>query len=57
LLIGGTAPSLAEMRLDLTENENRSGVNEGAVSWLGLGMALEDAQCVLSYLFLSGLTV
>jgi hypothetical protein len=57
LLIGGTAPSLAEMRLDLTENENRSGVNEGAVSWLGLGMALEDAQYVLSYLFLSGLTV
>jgi hypothetical protein len=45
------------MRLDLTENENWSGVNEGAVSWLGLGMALEDAQWVLSYLFLSGLTV
>ena len=56
-MIGGTAPSLAEMRLDLTENENQSGVNEGVVSWLGLGMALEDAQCVLNYLFLSDLTV
>ena len=46
LFISCTAPSLAEMRLDLTENENRSGVNEGAVSWLGLGIALEDAQCL-----------
>jgi hypothetical protein len=53
-LIGGTAPSLAEMRLDLTENENRSGVNGGAASWLGLGIALEDAQYVLQ---LSTLTV
>ena len=45
-----TAPSLAEIRLDLTENENRSEGGEGVASWLGLGIALEDAQCVF-YLF------
>jgi len=41
-----TAPSLAEMRLDLTKNENRPGGEGGVASWLGLGIALEDAQYV-----------
>lgn len=46
MLTTWTAPSLAEIRLDLTENENRSGVEGGVASWLGLGIALEDAQYV-----------
>jgi hypothetical protein len=43
LLNSWTAPSLAEIRLNLIENENRTG-GEGVVTWLGLGIALEDAQ-------------
>jgi len=37
-------PSLSNIRLTLTENEKRTGVKGGCVSWLGLGISLEDAQ-------------
>lgn len=47
ILTGFTAPSLAQIRLDLTENENRTEGDGGGVSWLGLGITLEDAQYVL----------
>ena len=45
MLNSWTAPSLAEIHLNLINNENRTG-GEGVVSWLGLGIALEDAQYV-----------
>jgi hypothetical protein len=43
---------MAEIHLNLTENENRSEGGEGVASWLGLGIALEDAQCIF-YSFVS----
>ena len=38
------APTLAEIRLKLAENEEREGVESGVTSWLSNGIHIEEAQ-------------
>ena len=41
------APTMAEIRLRLTESENDEMGRSGSVSWIIQGINLEDAQCVV----------
>lgn len=38
------APSQAEIRLTLTENEKENGLKSGSISWLTTGINIEQAQ-------------
>ena len=38
------APSQAEIRLDLTSDERKKGLKSGSITWLVLGISLEDEQ-------------
>jgi hypothetical protein len=37
-------PSQADIRLDLTSNERKEGLKSGSITWLVLGISLEDEQ-------------
>ena len=38
------APSQADIRLDLTSSEHKKGLKSGSITWLVLGISLEDEQ-------------
>lgn len=42
-------PSLAEIHLELTEEEAKSGGLSGSLAWLTEGMGIESAQYVSSF--------
>jgi hypothetical protein len=44
LFINLTAPSQADIRLGLTSNENKKGLKSGTITWLVMGISLEDEQ-------------
>jgi hypothetical protein len=44
LFINFTAPSQADIRLGLTSNENKKGLKSGTITWLVMGISLEDEQ-------------
>jgi hypothetical protein len=43
-VINFTAPSQADIRLGLTLNEKKKGLKSGAITWLVMGISLEDEQ-------------
>jgi hypothetical protein len=44
LFIKYTAPSQADIRLALTSNEKKKGLKSGTITWLVMGISLEDEQ-------------
>jgi hypothetical protein len=38
------APSQADIRLDLTSSERKKGLKSGSITWIVLGISLEDEQ-------------
>jgi len=44
MLTSYAVPSQADIRLNLTENENESGLKSGSISWLVAVINIEDAQ-------------
>ena len=41
------APTMAEIRLTLTEKENSNSLESGTIAWLTTGINLEQMQCIL----------
>jgi hypothetical protein len=44
LMLFSTAPSQADIRLMLTANEGKKGMKNGTITWLAMGIGLEDFQ-------------